>query len=389
MFKINKIFIAVVVLLIVLAALFSLNYLSEETVKVKTAEAVRGDITQSISYSGAIESPKRVQIGSKIAGRVSAVLFNELDEVPAGQALIKLEDDELKAQLSQAQEALNQAQINLVNIEKNLERVKELFKKGFASTEQLETAQQAYDVGKALIKQNQANLAFIRARLESTTITSPISGTIVSKNVTVGEIVAGPLGGGNFSVPTPMAEIADLNDLEVQTDVDEVEMSKVHVGQEARITVDAYPDKTYKGTVREIAATTLSRRDVGITYRVKVHITNPDKILKLGMTANVDFMIENRGQVLTVPKSAVLVQGDEQFVFKVRDQKVYKREVETGMEGEEFVEITAGLQSGEKVIVAIKTGADEAEGLLPFGDQGIIPDDILKLGNGQPVVVVP
>jgi len=389
MFKINKMFIAVVVLLIVLAAFFSLNYLSEETVKVKTAEAVRGDITQSISYSGAIESPKRVQIGSKIAGRVSAVLFNELDEVPAGQALIKLEDDELKAQLSQAQEALNQAQINLVNIEKNLERVKELFKKGFASTEQLETAQQAYDVGKALIKQNQANLAFIRARLESTTITSPISGTIVSKNVTVGEIVAGPLGGGNFSVPTPMAEIADLNDLEVQTDVDEVEMSKVHVGQEARITVDAYPDKTYKGTVREIAATTLSRRDVGITYRVKVHITNPDKILKLGMTANVDFMIENRGQVLTVPKSAVLVQGDEQFVFKVRDQKVYKREVETGMEGEEFVEITAGLQSGEKVIVAIKTGADEAEGLLPFGDQGIIPDDILKLGNGQPVVVVP
>ena len=388
MFKINKMFIAVVVLLIVLAALFSLNYPSEETVKVKTAEAVRGDITQSISYAGAIESPKRVKIGSKIAGRVSAVLFNELDEVPAGQALIKLEDDELKAQLSQAQEALNQAQINLVNIEKNLERVKELFKKGFASTEQLETAQQAYDVGKTLIKQNQANLAFIRARLESTTITSPISGTIVSKNVTVGEIVAGPLGGGNFSVPTPMAEIADLNDLEVQTDVDEVDMSKVHVGQEARITVDAYPDKTYKGAVREIAATTWSRRDVGITYRVKVHITNPDKILKLGMTANVDFMIENRGQVLTVPKSAVLVQGDEQFVFKVRDQKVYKREVETGMEGEEFVEITAGLQSGEKVIVAIKTGADEAEGMLPFGDQGIIPDDILKLEDGQSVVIV-
>lgn len=389
MFKINKMFITIVVLIIVLAALFSLNYLSEETVKVKTADATRGDITQSISYAGAIEAPKRIKIGSKIAGRVSAVLFDELDEVPAGQALIKLEDDELKAQLSQAQEALNQAQINLVNIEKNLERVKELFKKGFASTEQLETAQQAYDVGKVLIKQNQANLAFIRARLESTTITSPISGTIVSKNVMVGEIVAGPLGGGNFSVPTPMAEIADLNDLEVQTDVDEVDMSNVHVGQEARITVDAYPDKTYKGTVREIAATTLSRRDVGITYRVKVHITNPDKILKLGMTANVDFMIENRGQVLTVPKSAVLVQGDEQFVFKVRDQKVYKRKVETGMEGEEFVEITAGLQLGEKVIVSIKTGADEAEGLLPFGDQGIIPDDILKLEDGQSVVVIP
>ena len=389
MLKTNKMFVAVVVLIIVLAALISLNYLSQETVKVKTAEAARRDLTQSISYAGAIESTKRVKIGSKIAGRVSAVFFDELDEVSAGQALIKLEDDERKAQLSQAQEALNQAQINLANTEKNLERINELFKKGFVSTEQLETAQQAYDVGKALIKQNEANLAFIRAQLESTTITSPISGTVVSKNVTVGEIVAGPLGGGNFSVPTPMAEIADLNDLCVQTDVDEVDMSNVHVGQEARITVDAYPDETYTGMVREIAATTLSRRDVGITYRVNVHISNPDKILKLGMTANVDFMIEKRGQVLTVPKSAVLVQGDKQFVFKVSDKKVYKSEVETGMEGEEFVEITSGLQLGEKVIVAIQTGTGEAEGLLPFGDQGIIPDDILKLENGQSVIILP
>ena len=190
MVKINKMFIVLVLFIIVLAALFYLNYLPDETVKVKTAEASLGEITQSISYAGSIDSPRRVKVGSEIAGRVAAVLFDELDEVRAGQALIKLEDDELKAQLSQAQEALNQAQINLVSIEKNLTRVKELFKKGFASTEQLETAQQAYDVGRALIKQSQANHAFIRARLGATTITAPLSGTIVSKNVTVGEIVA-------------------------------------------------------------------------------------------------------------------------------------------------------------------------------------------------------
>jgi HlyD family secretion protein len=390
MAKINKIFIGLVLFIIVLAALFSLNYVSDETVRVKTAEASLGEITQSISYAGSIDSPRRVKVGSEIAGRVAAVLFDELDEVHAGQVLIKLEDDELKAQLSQAQEGLNQAQINLVTIEKNLTRAKELFKKGFASTEQLETAQQAYDVGRALIKQNQANHAFIRARLGATTITAPLSGTIVSKNVTVGEIVAGALGGGNFSVPTPIAEIADLSNLEVYADVDEVDISKVHVGQEALITVDAYPSKTFKGVVREIASATVGRRDVGITYRVKVHITNPDKILKLGMTANLDFLLENSGQILTVPKSAVLVQGDKQIALIVKDQQVFKRTVEIGMEGEEFIEITAGLQPGEQIITAIITDAFEAAGGLPFGNQGVIPGDILsQLEDGQTVVIVP
>ena len=390
MAKINKMFIVLILFIIVLAALFYLNYSSDETVKVKTAEASLGEITQSISYAGSIDSPRRVKVGSEIAGRVAAVLFDELDEVHAGQVLIKLEDDELKAQLSQAQEGLNQAQINLVTIEKNLTRAKELFKKGFASTEQLETAQQAYDVGRALIKQNQANHAFIRARLGATTITAPLSGTIVSKNVTVGEIVAGALGGGNFSVPTPIAEIADMSNLEVYADVDEVDISKVHLDQEALITVDAYPSKTFKGVVREIASATVGRRDVGITYRVKVHITNPDKILKLGMTANLDFLLENSGQILTVPKSAVLVQGDKQIALIVKDQQVFKRTVEIGMEGEEFIEITAGLQPGEQIITAIITDAFEAAGGLPFGNQGIIPGDILsQLEDGQTVVIVP
>ena len=385
--KIRNIFI-ILVLISAVAAYFYLNYQSSKEVRVKTAEAALRDLTQTISYAGSINAAKYVQIGSKIAGRVSAVLFNELDEVQRDQVLIKLEDIEIKAQLRQAQEAINQAKINLVNIEKNLERVKELTKKGFASTEQLDSAQQAYDVGKVVIRQNQANYAFMQAQLEQTSIKAPISGTIVSKHVRIGEIVAGPLGGGSFAAPSPMAEIADLTDLEVQADIDEVDISKVFVGQEAVITVDAYPEKTFKGIVREIASVTMSRRDVGITYRVKVHITNPEKILKLGMTANLDFLLENREQILTVPKSAVLVQGDKQFVFKVRNQKVFKAEVETAMEGEEFIEITSGLQPGEYVIVAIKTGADEEGSLLPFGNQGIIMDDILKLEDGQSVIVI-
>ena len=373
-----------IALLIVIA---SWKSIFPEKLTVKTAEAALRSITQTISYAGAIDSPLRVKIGSEMAGRVSAVFFNELDDVRKGQPLIKLEESEVRAQLNQAQEALNQAKINLVNVESNLTRVRELFKKGFASQEQLDTSQQAVDLGRALVKQNQASYELVSARLNYTTITAPASGTIVSKNVAVGEIVAGPLGGATFSAPTFMAEIADLGNLEVLVDVDEVDIGKIQVGQEAAISVDAFPDKSYQGVVREIASMTSSRREVGITYRVKARIINPDKALKLGMTANLDFLLGKMEQVLTIPKSAVITEGDVQFVFIVNNGTLSRKTIATGFEGEEFMAITSGLQAGEKVVVGIKTESGGAEEWSLFG-QGAIPDDILNLEDGQKVNVM-
>ncbi len=385
--KVNK-KIIVVIFMLALLALFLLKYMPQEKVQVNTVEAVLRDITQSISYSGSVESRNRVRIGSKIAGRVSAVFFEELDDVHKGQTLVKLENGEIKAQRNRAKEAINQAEINLANTEKNLSRMEELFKRGFASKEQLDSAQQAFDVSKAMLEQNRSNYKGTDVRLGYSTILAPVSGTIISKNVTVGEIIAGPLGGGNLTVPTAIAEIADLNDLEVYVDVDEVDIGKVKVGQEAIISVDAFPDKVFKGVVKEIATMTSSRREVGITYRVKAHIENPEKILKLGMTANVDFIMRSRKQVLTVPNGAILAQEGRNFVFTVSDNIVDKKEIITGIEGEEFFEVASGLQPGEMVVVGVKTGTVDGGGGLRFG-QGVTPDDILKLENGQSVVVVP
>ena len=374
--------------MLALLALFLLRYMPQEKVQVSTVEAALGDITQSISYSGSVESRNRVRIGSKIAGRVSAVFFEELDDVHKGQTLVKLENGEIKAQRNRAKEAINQAEINLANAEKNLSRMEELFKRGFSSKEQLDSVQQAFDVSKAMLEQNRSNYKGADVRLGYSTILAPVSGTIISKNVTVGEIIAGPLGGGNLTVPTAIAEIADLNDLEVRVDVDEVDIGKVKVGQEAIISVDAYPDKVFKGVVKEIAIMTSSRREVGITYRVKAHIENPGKILKLGMTANVDFIMRSRKQVLSVPTNAILAQEGRNFVFTVSDNIVDKKEIITGIEGEEFFEVASGLQPGEMVVVGVKTETVDGEGGLRFG-QGTTPDDILKLENGQSVVAIP
>ena len=380
--------IIIVIFILALSALFLLKYMPQEKVQVSTVEAVLRDITQSISYSGSVESRNRVRIGSKIAGRVSAVFFEELDDVHKGQTLVKLENGEIKAQRNRAKEAINQAEINLANAEKNLSRMEELFKRGFASKEQLDNAQQAFDVSKAMLEQNRSNYKGTNVRLGYSTILAPVSGTIISKNVTVGEIIAGPLGGGSLTVPTAIAEIADLNDLEVYVDVDEVDIGKVKVGQEAIISVDAFPDKVFRGVVKEIALMTSSRREVGITYRVKAHIENPEKILKLGMTANVDFIMRSRKQVLTVPNGAILAQEGKNFVFTISDNIVDKKEIITGIEGEEFFEVASGLQPGEMVVVGVKTETVDGGGGLHFG-QSTTPDAILKLENGQSVVVVP
>jgi RND family efflux transporter MFP subunit len=387
MLKINKKIISVVFILMLLA-LFFLKYLLQEKVQVRTAEAALRNIDQIVSYSGSVESCNRVRISSEIAGRVSAVFFEELDDVTEGQVMVKLENVVIKAQLNQAKEALNQAKINLVNAKKNLSRVKELFKRGFASKEHLDSAQQTFDVCKAMVKQNQSNCEMIDARLEHTCIRAPISGTVISKNVTVGEVVAGPLGGRGLAVPMAIAEIADLSNLEVRVDVDEGDIRKIKVGQEATISVDAFTDKTFKGIVKEIPLMTSGRRETGITYRVKVHIEDPEKILKLGMTTNTDFLIRSEQQVLTVPKSAILAQGGKTFVFTINDQKVCRKEVMTDIEGEEFMEVTSGLQPGEGVVIGIKAETGRGRGLLGFG-QEIIPDDILKLKNGQSVDITP
>ena len=386
--KINKKIISISCIFMLLA-LFSLRFLPQEKVQVRATEVTIRDITQSVSYSGSIESRTRVRISSKVAGRVSAVFFEELDEVAKGQVLVKLEDDEIKAKLNQLKEALNQAKINRKNAKKNLHRIKELFKKGFASKEQLDNAQQAYDVATALVKQNQSSYEVAHARLEQTSIRAPISGTSVSKNVTVGEIVAGPLsGGGNVAFPTAIAEIADLGNLEVHAGIDELDIGKIEVGQEVSISVDAFPDKTFKGTVKEIALMTSGRREMGITYRVKSNMENPEKLLKLGMTANVDFVIRSKKQVPSVPQKSIFTQGDKRFVFAVNDQEIYRKEIMTGIEGEEFVEVTSGLQPGEKIVIGVKTEVGEDLEERPFGRE-ITPDDNLGLENGQSVVVIP
>lgn len=318
---------------------------------VKVAKASMRDIRQTVSSTGSIEAREKVQVSFEMAGRVKAVYFKEQDKVKKGQILARLVDDEIAAQLDQSKAALLQAEISLKNLEKNLKRAQELYKKSFLSLEGMETVQTEYEMAGELLAQRKASYAAVKARANSSVITAPITGTVIRKFIKEGEIVAGPLSASRISEPVPIAEIADLNEMEVSTDIDETEVAKIRQGQEALIKIDAYPDKLLKGTVRAIALVTLERKEAGRNYRVNVSLLNTPGWLRLGMTSTVDFILQEKKGILCVPVEAVLQKGNRSVVFVVKEGRTIEREVKTGIGDEEYLEISYGLNPREEVVI--------------------------------------
>jgi HlyD family secretion protein len=215
----------------------------------------------------------------------------------------------------------------------------------------METVQTEYEMAGELLAQRKASYAAVKARANSSVITAPITGTVIRKFIKEGEIVAGPLSASRISEPVPIAEIADLNEMEVSTDIDETEVAKIRQGQEALIKIDAYPDKLLKGTVRAIALVTLERKEAGRNYRVNVSLLNTPEWLRLGMTSTVDFILQEKKGILCVPVEAVLQKGNRSVVFVVKEGRTIEREVKTGIGDEEYLEISYGLNPREEVVI--------------------------------------
>jgi RND family efflux transporter MFP subunit len=322
----------------------------EEVIGVSSEQVALRDIAKTISYSGFIEAESKVLVSSEIAGRVAGVYFKELDYVKEGKVLVKLADDEIRAQLQQAEASVSEAKIRLDNAEKSLERAKTLFEKGFIPDEEMEHAQLQANLHEAALDKARSSHEVILARLNNATITAPISGIVTKKHVEQGEIVAGPLGSKGLAQPVPIAEITDFNSLEVHADVDEVDIAKVEIGQEAMIAVDAYPEETLRGKVQEIALVPSGKKEVGTNYRVKVKIANPVDFLKLGMTSNVDFSLASKKNALSLSRTSVLRDGKKTFVLVIQEGRVQKKVIHVGIEGEEYIEIVQGLAESENVI---------------------------------------
>jgi HlyD family secretion protein len=351
-----------------------------------------GDIARSVVATGKIWPITQVEVKSKASGIVTKLNTDINHTVHVGEVLAQLDQEEIldevaaqKAQLAAAEANLRSAQAavsydrvaaeapDLPDWQRNWQRAAEMQKSGVLSKQNADQAQQQYlsaantrdravaqitvDSAKARQAQSQvaqaeASLKQLEEQLSYTTITSPIDGVVLSRDVQVGDAVSSILVLG--STATLVMTLGDTHEVYVKGKVDESDIGKVYLGQAARIKVQSFPDRTFHGKVTKIAPLGVEKDNV-TTFEVQISIDNPGGELKANMTANAEIVLEEHKHVLTVPEQAVLYDKDRNPSVWIPDadgkdgHRVVN--IKTGLSNGSRIEITSGLKSGDTVIL--------------------------------------
>jgi HlyD family secretion protein len=252
-----------------------------------SAPAKPGDAV--LTVSGYVIPHERIEISPKFMGTVVWIGVKKGDKVKQGDIMVRLEDDEYRARLLEAQGRLSMAEANLTNAELNLKRQIDLAKEKVDTQRALDEAQRARDAATADIKVAKGQVDLAQTYLNWCTIRAPITGTILEKLVDPNELVVPQSYGGTRGPSTALVSLADLNDLQVEIDLNEADLSKIRMNQRCRVSPEAYPDKKYQGHVAEIAPE--ANRSKG-TLQIKVQVEQPDEFLTPELTARVDFLAD-------------------------------------------------------------------------------------------------
>jgi len=320
---------------------------SKKSSALQTAQVVRRDIGSTVLATGIIKPMvgAEVKVGSRISGVVKRLRANIGDYVKTGQIIAELDDAELQARLSQNLATLAKAQVDLNFARITFERAQSLRQKDLNSTQDADQAEASLKSAEALLKQAEANLEYAKVQVSYTTIVTPISGVIASVSTQEGETVLASLAAPTF------VSIIDLRRLEVQVYVDETDIGKIKVGQQASFTVDTYSDTDFKGTVTAIYPKAVIQDNV-VNYIVTAEIAGSQgKILRPEMTTNVTISLETRKNVLAVPTSAITRERGDRYVTVTEGENRIQRKVKTGWKDNGYTEIISGLKEGERVLV--------------------------------------
>jgi macrolide-specific efflux system membrane fusion protein len=317
-----------------------------------TAVVEKRDLGSLVQATGIIK-PKvgaEVKVGARITGRVEHLYANIGDRVKKDQVLVRLEQDDLKARVDQAEAAYLEASASFDKAKSDLERDKPLAQAGYVTQQSIDVLQNAFDVARARVAKAKADQDYAKAQLSYATIKAPIGGTIASVTTQQGETVAAGL-----SAPT-FITIIDLNKLEVNAYIDETDVGKIGVGQEALFTVDTFTDRDFKGKVTAVYPRAVLQENV-VNYITLISIENSEGKLKPDMTANVTVTLKKKKGVLAVPGAAVVREGGRKYVMlQGKDGKATRSEVKTGWKEGAYLEITSGLKEGDVVMMAEGNG---------------------------------
>lgn len=358
----------------------------------KLAEVERGDLARSVVATGKIQPLAKVEIKSKASGIVKQIFVDYGDVVRVGQVLVELDKEELQARMREAHALLQAAQASelaaqaayernkveaegpdLPFLKSSMGRAQQLYADGLIAKSLLEEAEKNYQLGlnrqtsalrsvavtRAEMSRAAAQVAQARAALEraeedlrNSTITSPMNGLVLSRNVEVGDAVSSILVLGANA--TLVMTLGDVSDVYVLGKVDEADIGKVYFDQPARIVVESFKDKKFEGKVTKISPLGVEKDNV-TTFEVRVSIRNPGGELKANMTANAEIILEEKKGVLLIPEGAVLYDKERKTFAEVPDPKGERGRkriaIRAGISNGIKTEVLDGLQQGQKVIL--------------------------------------
>lgn len=379
--RISKIWIAVVVIVIVAVAAWAMSGgKKEEDINFKEEKVALKTLQNSVTATGTIEAVTSVTVGTQVSGIVNKLYVDNNSQVKKGQVIAELDKTNLLSELNTAKANLASAQSSLNYQAANMERYKTLYKKGLVSADEYENALLTYRQAKEQVASSKENVQRAQTNLGYATITSPIDGTVISKSVEEGQTVA-----ASFNTPELFTIAKDLTNMQVVANVDEADIGGVKEGDRVTFTVDAYPDDTFEGTVKQVRLEATTTNNV-VTYEVVISAPNADLKLKPGLTANVTIYTQERSGVLAVANKALRFTPTKETVGK--DMKIVdckgKNKVWTlngntltahpvtiGQSDGINTEITKGLKQGDKIVTEIVVNVPEEED-APQQSQGLI-----------------
>ncbi|MBQ3636398.1 MAG: efflux RND transporter periplasmic adaptor subunit [Bacteroidales bacterium] len=327
------------------------------------APVTRQNISTSVTATGTIEPVTRVEVGTQVSGKIAHLYVDYNSVVKSGQVIAELDKTNLLSELTAAQSNLANAQSELNYQTSNFNRYKTLFEKGLVSANDYEQARLSFDKARQQIVVQQQSVTRARTNLGYATITAPIDGVVLSREVEEGQTVA-----ASMTTPTLFIIAKNLTDMRVIANVDEADIGGVKEGQRVSFTVDAYPDDVFNGSVTQVRQEATTTSSV-VTYEVVISAPNEELKLKPGLTANITIYTKERNDVLTIPSKALrfspnaTLLTEEQSVsdvdapFKVwtLDDNVFKAHaVSIGLQGGTHTEITDGVTEGMQVVTSFE-----------------------------------
>ena len=352
--------VAVVVAIIAIYLVFGLK--SETKLNFETTTVGVANISNSVTATGTIEPVTQVDVGTQVSGIVSKLYVDYNSVVKKGQVIAELDKTNLISELNISKAALNDAQSTLKYQKANYDRYHTLYSKGLVSADDYESALLSYRQAQDAVRQKKESVAKAQTNLGYATITSPIDGVVLAKEVEEGQTVA-----ASFNTPTLFTIAQDLTDMRVIADVDEADIGEVKEGERVSFTVDAFPNDTFEGEVTQVRQEATTTNNV-VKYQVVISAPNKSLKLKPGLTANVTIFTYEKKNVVSVPNKALRFTPTKELVGKaiIKDCKGAKKvwtydgktfkayAVKTGLTDGINTEILEGLSRGQKIVVDIK-----------------------------------